>query len=84
MQGPGLPWSQRSLNASPGRSDVRCRRRRLPGNLAPVYLLPSFDEYTIGYRPQRRAQPMHAQKITPASNGVFVPIVVIDGHISGT
>lgn len=50
-----------------------------------VYLLPSFDEYIIGYRDRSAVlNPMHAQKITPGSNGVFRPIVVIDGHIVGT
>jgi hypothetical protein len=50
-----------------------------------VLLLPGFDEYLLGYTdrdPVLEAQ--HAGKICPGGNGVFFPMIVIDGQISGT
>jgi len=56
-----------------------------PGSSPSAYLLPSFDEYLLGYRDRSAVlDPMHVQKITPGSNGVFRPIVVVDGQIVGT
>lgn len=50
-----------------------------------VALLPGFDEYMLGYRGRDAVlDPQHAQKIVPGSNGVFRPIVVVDGQIVGT
>lgn len=49
-----------------------------------VYLLPGFDEYMLGYRDRSAAlDPQHASKVTPGSNGVFQPTVVIDGQVAG-
>lgn len=52
---------------------------------AHTVFLPGFDEYMLGYR-QRGAvlDPQHAQKIVPGSNGIFRPILVMDGRIVGT
>ncbi len=50
-----------------------------------VYLLPGFDEYMIGYQNRNAVlEEEHADKIVPGGNGVFRPMLVIDGQICGT
>ena len=50
-----------------------------------VDLLPAFDEYLLGYRDRDAVlDPAHAQAICPGSNGMFMPMIVIDGRIEGT
>jgi len=50
-----------------------------------VYLLPPFDEYLLGYRDRGAVlDPAHAGKIVPGGNGMFKPIIVIDGRVVGT
>lgn len=49
-----------------------------------AHLLPGFDEYMLGYTNRGAAlDPEHARKWLP-SNGMFSPIVVIDGQVVGT
>jgi hypothetical protein len=50
-----------------------------------VWLLPSFDEYLIGYADrsaQLAGEPL--DRIVPGRNGMFLPIVVMDGVVVGT
>jgi hypothetical protein len=50
-----------------------------------AHLLPSFDEYLIGYRNRNAVlDPTHAQKVVPGSNGVFLPVMVNKGQVVGT
>ncbi len=50
-----------------------------------VYLLPAFDEYLLGYQDRSLMLPADdASKIIPGSNGVFLPIIVVDGQVVGT
>ena len=50
-----------------------------------VYLLPAFDEYLLGYQDRGLMLPADdASKIVPGSNGVFLPIVVMDGQVVGS
>lgn len=50
-----------------------------------AYLLPSFDEYLLGYRDRRAVlEPHHAGNVAPGGNGVFRPILVVDGRVVGT
>lgn len=50
-----------------------------------VYLLPGFDEYLIGYQDRSAIiTDAHFQKIVPGNNGVFKPMIVVDGQILGT
>jgi hypothetical protein len=50
-----------------------------------AYLLPSFDEYLLGYRDRGAVlDPLHSEKIVPGGNGVFQPTVVINGRVAGT
>jgi hypothetical protein len=53
--------------------------------LPAVYLLPGFDEYLLGYRDRRAVlDPAHATKVVPGGNGMFKPLIVIDGRVVGT
>ncbi|MDB5270290.1 MAG: winged helix DNA-binding protein [Hymenobacter sp.] len=50
-----------------------------------IQLLPGFDEYLLGYRDRRAVLAAeHAAKVVPGGNGVFKPMVVMDGQIVGT
>lgn len=61
----------------------------LPPGLEPaaggVWLLPMFDEYVIGYA-DRSAQlggrPL--ELVVPGRNGMFLPVVIVDGVVVGT
>ncbi len=49
-----------------------------------VHLLPGFDEYVLGYTDRGDVlAPEHASKIVPGNNGVFMPSVVVAGHVAG-
>jgi hypothetical protein len=50
-----------------------------------VWLLPSFDEYLLGYAdrgPQMGGEPL--ERVVPGRNGMFLPVVVVDGVVAGT
>jgi len=50
-----------------------------------AYLLPGFDEYMLGYADRSAViSPEGFAKVVPGSNGVFAPMIVIDGQIVGT
>jgi hypothetical protein len=57
----------------------------LPSSPGPeVHLLPSFDEYIVGYKdrePMLMTTPI--EKIVPGRNGMFFPIVVVNGVVKG-
>lgn len=47
-----------------------------------VHLLPPYDEYTVAYRDRAMIlDPAHAKR---AGNGIFSPVVAIDGRVAGT
>jgi len=49
-----------------------------------AYLLPPFDEYLLGYKDRSAVlDPAHATKVVPGANGMFKPIIVIDGRVVG-
>ncbi|MEJ2737321.1 MAG: winged helix DNA-binding domain-containing protein [Anaerolineae bacterium] len=48
-----------------------------------VYLLPAFDEYFLGYKARDAVLDVKYDKQAVSSNGVFRPMVVIDGQIVG-
>ena len=55
------------------------------GRRKQTFLLAGFDEYMLGYKDRdAMLAPEHAGKIVPGANGVFRPIVVVDGQIVGT
>jgi DNA glycosylase AlkZ-like len=50
-----------------------------------VFLLPPFDEYLVAYRDRSASlDPQYNTLIVPGGNGIFNPIVVIDGRVVGT
>lgn len=49
-----------------------------------VHLLPGFDEYFIGYTDRSAViAPEDQPKIVPGGNGMFYPMLVVDGQIRG-
>ncbi|HKE14065.1 MAG TPA: winged helix DNA-binding domain-containing protein [Kofleriaceae bacterium] len=57
----------------------RPARARTP---ATAHLLPAYDEYTVAYR--ERGAFLDRAHAESARNGIFSPVVVIDGRIGGT
>jgi hypothetical protein len=56
-----------------------------PADPGSCLLLPGFDEYLLGYTDRAAVlEPQHAAKVCPGGNGVFYPMIVIDGQIVGT
>lgn len=50
-----------------------------------VRLLPGFDEYLLGYKDRSAVLAAeYASLIVPGNNGVFFPMLVIDGQVAGT
>ena len=57
----------------------------LPKRDASVQLLPGFDEYLLGYRDRGTIlAPEHTSQVCPGGNGIFAPMIVVDGQIVGT
>ncbi len=48
-----------------------------------VYLLPAFDEYLISYKNRSAAITIDHHKKAISNNGIFRPIIVVNGQISG-
>jgi hypothetical protein len=49
-----------------------------------AYLLPAFDEYLISYKDRSAAIEFDHQPKTFTNNGIFNPIVVINGKVTGS
>ena len=55
------------------------------GTVPRALLLPGFDEYLLGFKARSAViSPAHFQRVVPGGNGVFLPMVVLDGRIVGT
>jgi hypothetical protein len=51
---------------------------------AGVHLLPGFDEFILGYKDRRDVMTVeHAARIVPGGNGIFLPMIVVDGQVVG-
>ena len=48
-----------------------------------VYMLPAFDEFTICYADRRAVVPYVEQTRLISNNGIFRPILVVDGQVTG-
>lgn len=48
-----------------------------------VYLLPAFDEFLISYKNRSAAITIDHHKKAISNNGVFRPVIVVNGQISG-
>lgn len=71
----GVTWLERTEGeagqARPVRGDLR--------------LLPPFDELLLGYGAREASlDPADASRLVPASNGLFLPAVTVDGRVVGT
>ncbi|MES2303864.1 MAG: winged helix DNA-binding domain-containing protein [Gemmatimonadota bacterium] len=50
-----------------------------------VHLLAGFDEFFLGYQGREDVIDLaHAPKVIPGSNGIFRPMIVVDGQVVGT
>lgn len=50
-----------------------------------VILLPGFDEFFLGYKDRRdMIDAAHLARVCPGGNGIFHPMIVVDGQIVGT
>lgn len=49
-----------------------------------VYLLPAFDEYLISYKDRTAAIKLTDQARAFTSNGIFRPVIVVNGEVTGT
>lgn len=58
--------------------------RPATGGIPTGHLLPGFDEYLLGYA-DRSAQldPVHADRVVPGGNGIFLPMAVLRGRVVG-
>jgi hypothetical protein len=62
--------------------DVSAAARR---SMRALHLLPGFDEYMLGYTDRRIALDLvHAPRIVPGNNGMFMPTIVARGRVIGT
>jgi hypothetical protein len=51
---------------------------------AAAHLLPPFDEYLLAYKDRTAVlAPEHATLVAPGGNGMFHPIVVVNGRVAG-
>jgi hypothetical protein len=49
----------------------------------PVHLLPAFDEYIISYKDRSAAIPFEEHNKAISNNGIFRPVVVVNGRVTG-
>lgn len=49
-----------------------------------VYLLPAYDEFVIGYTDRSATLPRRHEGAVLSRNGIFWPVVVVNGRIEGT
>src|SRR5690606_33836887 len=48
-----------------------------------VYLLPAFDEFIISYKDRSASLLLEDHKKAVSINGLFRPLIVVDGKVSG-
>ena len=48
-----------------------------------VYLLPAYDEFIISYKDRRASLPSENHNKTVSSNGIFRPVIVVNGQVTG-
>ncbi len=55
-----------------------------PDAMPQAILLPSFDEYLLGYKDRGAVlDAVHATKVVPGGNGMFLPMMVLNGRVAG-
>jgi len=53
-------------------------------NAGSVHLLPAYDEYLISYKTRSVSMAENAEEKAISNNGLFRPVVVVDGQVAGT
>ena len=48
-----------------------------------VYLLPAFDEFIISYKDRSASLPSENHTKTVSNNGIFRPVIVVNGQVTG-
>jgi hypothetical protein len=48
-----------------------------------VHLLPAFDEFLISYKDRSASLPLVNFKKAVSENGIFRPVIVVNGHVKG-
>jgi hypothetical protein len=61
------------------RPDAPIGLNAVPG----VHFLPAFDEFMVSYKDRSAALAAHLQQEAITGNGIFKPIVVVDGRVVG-
>ena len=76
-------WIERADAGAEGAGGGNARQARpARGDLR---LLPPFDELLLGYGAREASlDPADASRLVPASNGLFLPAVTVDGRVVGT
>jgi Winged helix DNA-binding domain len=49
-----------------------------------VYLLPAYDEFIISYKDRSASLLVETQNKTVSNNGIFRPVIVVNGQVKGT
>lgn len=52
--------------------------------IKPIYFLPSYDEFMISYKDRSFSLPSKFTESAITGNGIFRPIIVVDGQVIGT
>jgi hypothetical protein len=54
-----------------------------PTRIAPVHLLPAFDEYTVAYKDRSAVlDPAFAKRVN-AGGGMLAPVIIVNGIVAG-
>jgi hypothetical protein len=57
----------------------------LAAEIPEALLLPGFDEYFLGYADRSSCiDPAHLARVVPGGNGVFLPMLLVQGRVRGT
>jgi hypothetical protein len=48
-----------------------------------AFFLPAYDEYLISYKDRSASLPFQLQKNTVSSNGIFHPVIILNGKVIG-
>jgi Winged helix DNA-binding domain len=54
-----------------------------PASVPSVYFLPAFDEYCVSYKDRKAVFDPAWQGLAITSNGIFKPIIVVNGMVTG-
>ena len=79
-------WLSKGALADTDGSPMSAVHSRRQAVSPPVHLLPGFDEYMLGYADRRLQLGEHGETYgsSVSANGMFSPLLVIDGRIAGT